>query len=126
MSARLPVDPLVRSRARVIAAHGRMLRVRNAEGHEQMARPSARAGQAVCGDEVECEYDALHQELRVVALVPRSTALYRSNARGKSEPVAANLSLLAIVVAPLPVPDFFIVDRYLAAALCAGIAACVL
>jgi ribosome biogenesis GTPase len=126
MSARLPADPLVRSRARVIAAHGRMLRVRNAEGHEQMARPSARAGQAVCGDEVDCEYDARHEELRVVALVPRSSALYRSNARGRGELIAANLSLLSIVVASLPVPDFFIVDRYLSAAQCAGIRAAVL
>ena len=66
-------------------------------------RSSARAGQAVCGDEVDCEYDALHQELRVVALAPRSSSLYRSNARGKSEPVAANLSLLAIVVAPIAI-----------------------
>ena len=37
---------------------------------------------AVCGDEVDCEYDAHHQELRVVALAPRSSALYRSNSRG--------------------------------------------
>jgi ribosome biogenesis GTPase len=125
MSASFPQGQPIR-RARVIAAHGRHLSVQTAEGEQLMVRPSARTGQAVCGDEVECEYDALHQELRVVALSPRSSALYRSNARGKSEPVAANLSLLAIVVAPLPVPDFFIVDRYLAAAQCAGIAACVL
>jgi ribosome biogenesis GTPase len=126
MSASFPQGQSIRRRARVIAAHGRQLRVQTAEGEQIMVRSSARAGQAVCGDEVDCEYDALHQELRVVALAPRSSSLYRSNARGKSEPVAANLSLLAIVVAPLPVPDFFIVDRYLAAAQCAGIAASVL
>lgn len=103
-----------------------MLSVQTVDGEQLMARPLARAGQAVCGDEVECEFDTLHQELRVVALSPRSSALYRSNARGQAEPVAANLTKLAIVVAPLPQPDFFIVDRYLAAAQCAGIPAVVL
>ena len=68
-------------------------------------------------------YDARHQELRVVALAPRSSALYRSNARGSSELVAANLSLLPSWSRRCRVPDFFIVDRYLAAARCAGIAA---
>jgi ribosome biogenesis GTPase len=126
MSVRLPADQPQHRRARVIAAHGRLLRVRSADGHEQMARPSNRAGQAVCGDEVECEYDARHEELRVVTLAPRSSALYRSNARGRGELIAANLSLLSIVVAPVPVPDFFIVDRYLSAAQCAGIRAAVL
>jgi ribosome biogenesis GTPase len=126
MSARFPADEPDRRHARVIATHGRLLRVRTADGCEQLARPSARAGQAVCGDEVECEYDARHEELRVVGLAPRSSALYRSNARGRGELIAANLSLLSIVVAPLPVPDFFIVDRYLAAARAAGIDAQVL
>ena len=52
---------------------------------------------------------------------PRAGALYRSNAHGSGELIAANLSLLLVVVAPLPAPDFYIVDRYLAAAQCAGI-----
>ncbi len=126
MSARFPAGEPERRHARVIAAHGRLLRVRTADGREWLARPSARAGQAVCGDEVDCDYDARHEELRVVAVAPRTSALYRSNARGRGELIAANLSLLSIVVAPVPVPDFFIVDRYLAAARCAGIGALVL
>jgi len=74
---------------------------------------------------VQCQLDARHDELRIVALEPRTGALYRSNARGQGELIAANLSLLLIVVAALPAPDFFIVDRYLAAAQCAGIRAAV-
>src|SRR4029077_6301885 len=35
----------------------------------------------------------------------------------------ANLTQLLVVLAPLPVPDFFVVDRYLAAATDAGVAA---
>jgi len=59
-------------------------------------------------------------------VTPRRTALYRSNARGRSELVAANLSLLVVVVAPSPAPDLFLVDRYLAAADCAGMGALLL
>jgi ribosome biogenesis GTPase len=112
--------------ARVIAAHGRTLRVCTATGDEWLARAPGRDTQVVCGDEVECEHDTRHSELRIVAIAPRRGALYRSNARGQGELIAANLTLLAVVAAPLPAPDFFIVDRYLAAAQCAGIQAAVL
>ncbi len=113
-------------RARVIAAHGRLLRVRTDAGEEAMARPPGRDSQIVCGDFVQCVFDSRHEELRIVALAPRSGALYRSNARGNGELIAANLTLLLVVVAPRPAPDFYIVDRYLAAAQCAGISAAVL
>jgi ribosome biogenesis GTPase len=111
--------------ARVIIAHGRRLHVRSDDGSESVARAARRDLQVVCGDRVYCAHDARHDELHVVALAPRAGALYRSNARGGSELIAANLSLLVAVVAALPVPDFFVVDRYLCAAQSAGIAACV-
>jgi ribosome biogenesis GTPase len=41
--------------------------------------------------------------------------------RGESEPVVANITRLVVVVAPVPRPDFFVVDRYLCAATAAGI-----
>jgi ribosome biogenesis GTPase len=56
-------------------------------------------------------------------VLPRRTALYRSNARGRVEPVLANLTRLLVVIAPVPPPDPFVADRYLAAAESAGIAA---
>ncbi len=59
----------------------------------------------------------------MVEVLPRRTALYRSNARGGVEPVLANLTLLLVVIAPVPPPDPFVADRYLAAAESAGIAA---
>jgi ribosome biogenesis GTPase / thiamine phosphate phosphatase len=61
--------------------------------------------------------------VHVIEVLPRRTALYRSNARGGAEPVLANLSRLLIVIAPVPPPDPFVADRYLAAAESAGIAA---
>ncbi len=111
--------------ARVTVTHRRLLHVRTEDGREAVARPARRELSIVCGDFVRCELDARHGELNVVAVEPRKSALYRTNARGGSELIAANLSLLLVVVAPLPRPDFFVVDRYLCAAQCGGLAAAV-
>ena len=73
-------------------------------------------------DEVLCEADAAHGEVNVVEGRTRRTALYRSNVRGVAEPVVANVSRLFVVLAPKPAPDFFVIDRYLAAATSASIA----
>ncbi len=101
---------------RVIATFGRHLLVRDADGGEVRARPFGRALTVVCGDEVRCRLDARHDEVHVVEVLPRRTALYRADARGGAEPVVANLTRLLVVLAPLPAPDLFVVDRYLAAA----------
>ena len=102
--------------ALVIATFGRHLLVREASGTELKARPFGRGLIVVCGDNVRCRPDPRHGEVHVVEVLARRTALYRSNQRGRTEPVLANLSRLLVVLAPLPVPDLFIVDRYLAAA----------
>jgi ribosome biogenesis GTPase / thiamine phosphate phosphatase len=109
--------------ARVIATFGRHLTVRDASGRQLPARPFGRSLGAVCGDEVRCRSDARHDELHVVEVLPRRTALYRANLRGGSEAVVANLSHLLVVLAPLPAPDLFVVDRYLSAAASGRIAA---
>lgn len=90
--------------------------VRDAAGRRLPARPFGRSLAVVCGDEVLCRPDPLHDELHVVEMLPRRSALYRANLRGRTEPVVANLTRLLVVLAPLPVPDLFVVDRYLAAA----------
>ena len=108
---------------RVIATFGRHLLVRGADGRELRARPFGRELTVVCGDDVRCRVDARHDEVHVVAVLPRRTALYRATVRGGAEPVVANLTRLLVVLAPLPAPDLFIVDRYLAAAAAGGLAA---
>jgi ribosome biogenesis GTPase / thiamine phosphate phosphatase len=107
--------------ARVIAVFGRNLLVRDAAGRELEARTFGKRLTVVCGDEVRCEPDARHGEIHVVEGLPRRSALYRSNARGGSEPIVANLSQLLIVLAPRPAPDLFVVDRYIAAAESGGV-----
>lgn len=120
--------------ALVTAAFGRHLLVRNLAGEELKARPFGRGLSVVCGDRVRCRTGGgspPHEaqpggETHVLEVLPRSSCLYRSNARGGPEPVVANLSLLMIVIAPNPAPDLFVVDRYLSAALSAGIPATLL
>lgn len=108
--------------AQVIAAFGRQVRVRSVDGEVHAARPFGRRLGIVCGDRVRCTRDERHGAVHVVEVLQRASALYRSNARGGSELVVANLDLLAIVVASRPEPDFFVADRYVAAAESAGIA----
>jgi ribosome biogenesis GTPase len=108
--------------ARVTATFGRHLLVRDATGKELEARPFGRGLNVVCGDNVRCRPDPHHDEIHVVEIIQRRTALYRSNVRGATEPVIANLSRLMVVLAPVPVPDLFVVDRYLSAAESGGIA----
>jgi ribosome biogenesis GTPase / thiamine phosphate phosphatase len=108
--------------ARVTATFGRHLLVRDETGKELEARPFGRGLNVVCGDNVRCRPDPHHDEIHVVEIIQRRTALYRSNVRGATEPVIANLSRLMVVLAPVPVPDLFVVDRYLSAAESGGIA----
>lgn len=108
----------------VIAAFGRQVIVRGGpegERGELRARPSGRRLAVVCGDRVRCEVDRVHNEVLVVEVLPRRTLLARSSVRGDSEPIVSNITQLVVVIAPVPQPDFFIVDRYLCAATSAGV-----
>lgn len=114
-----------RQPAQVLVAHGAHARVRLDDGTEVQARAMGRKLQFVCGDRVLCARDA-HAQWQLCEVLPRRTALHRANRRGHAELVAANLSLLVVVVAPRPAPDLFLADRYLAAGASAGIATLVL
>src|SRR3569832_1186752 len=103
-------------KALVIATFGRHLLVRDVVVCVLKARPFGRNLVIVAGDSVLCEDDPRTNETHVLELRPRRNALYRSNLRGGSEPVVANLSQLLVVLAPNPRPDLFVLDRYLAAA----------
>ena len=106
---------------RVIATFGRRMIVRAAAGNELQARAFGRDLAAVCGDEVRYRIDPHHDEVHVIEVLPRHNALWRARPRGGAEPLVANLTRLLVVLAPLPVPDLFVVDRYLAAATAAGL-----
>lgn len=107
--------------AEVIATYGRHLLLRDAAGDLQKARPLGRHIEIVCGDQVQ--YERQGTELLVTGTLPRKSFLRRSTLRGRSEPLAANLTQIAVVLAPVPMPDLFMLDRYLCAAECAGLRA---
>lgn len=116
---------MVAFEAEIIATYGRHVRVRDEHGVVHEARPFGRRLELACGDRVKCEHDTRHDTVSVTDHLPRTTALYRSNLRGDAEIVVANLTHLLVTIAPLPEPDYFVVDRYLAAAASAGIASIV-
>lgn len=116
----------LRQSALVLVSHGASARVRLEDGAEVLVVPSRRGLACVCGDEVICTNDGRHAQWRLSEIKPRRSALHRSNSRGRAELVAANVTLLVVVVAPRPAPDLFVVDRYLAAAASAGIASLLL
>jgi ribosome biogenesis GTPase len=105
--------------AEVIATYGRHLLLRDLQGGIRMARPQRRHLEIACGDRVECIEAGT--ETLVTGVRPRDTLLRRSSLRARSEMLAANLTQLAVVLAPLPEPDLFMVDRFLCAAECAGL-----
>jgi ribosome biogenesis GTPase len=112
--------------ARVAIAHGARLTLMLDDGSLQPARPAGRGVDLVCGDLVTCEFDAVHREWRALRALPRNSEVFRSNAQGRDERVAANVTQLIIVIAAVPATDWFLVDRYLSAAACAPASALLL
>jgi len=111
---------------RVVASHGRDALVEDAAGNRIRCRLQGRRLAVVCGDRVHWQPALTEGGGGIVTgLLPRSTELSRINLRGEREPVAANLTQLVAVVAPVPAPDFGLCDRYLAAAEWAGLKACI-
>lgn len=70
----------------------------------------------VCGDRITWSNRPTHDGASVESIEPRRNLIERIDLRGRPEPVAANIDRLAIVVAPEPVADWFLVDRYWAGA----------
>jgi ribosome biogenesis GTPase len=70
----------------------------------------------VCGDRVTWQHLPSADGPSIASVAPRRNLIERIDARGRAEPVAANIDRLAIVVAPEPAPDWFLVDRYWAGA----------
>jgi ribosome biogenesis GTPase / thiamine phosphate phosphatase len=70
----------------------------------------------VCGDRIAWIYEPANDGASVESIEPRRNLIERIDLRGRAEPVAANIDRLAIVVAPEPAADWFLVDRYWAGA----------
>jgi ribosome biogenesis GTPase len=110
---------------RVVASFGRTVQVEDAGGQLVDCSVFGRRLEIVCADRVRFERGDPATSGIVHERLPRDTVVSRVNARGEAETLAANATQLVIVLADPPLPDFYLVDRYLAAADAARIPAVV-
>lgn len=116
----------VRREGNVVSSHGRDAVIEDAARRRIRCRLHGRRLSVVCGDRVRwIEVHSEGAEGLITEVEPRATELARLNLRDKAEVIAANLTQLVAVIAPLPTPDLGLCDRYLAAAQWAGLKACV-
>lgn len=104
----------------VLASYGRGVLVQSgvtAQGETTLrCSLKGRKQRIVCGDRVSWTYETANDRASVESIEPRRNLIERIDARGRPEPVAANIDRLAIVAAPEPAADWFLVDRYWAGA----------
>jgi ribosome biogenesis GTPase / thiamine phosphate phosphatase len=114
--------------ARVVESFGRRVIVEAATGDRLPAELFGKRLNCVCGDDVSIRRPSQSSGdvTKVMRVAPRRTLFARTDSRGRTEPLAANIALLAVIVAPEPDPDPYIADRYLAGAALAGVAAAVI
>ena len=106
----------------VLASYGRGVLVQSGAENLHCAL-KGRKQRIVCGDRVRFGYGRSADEPTVEQIEPRRNLIERIDARGRAEPVAANIDRLNIVAASEPAPDWFLVDRYWAGAQIKDIAA---
>jgi ribosome biogenesis GTPase len=109
---------------RVVVRHGAHLAVEDDAGTLHHCVTRANIGHPVCGDRVVWQPTGDGGGV-VTALGPRDNVLSRPDFSGRAKPLAANLTLMAVVVAPLPPPSGFLLDQYLVAAELMGVRALV-
>ncbi|WP_295880804.1 ribosome small subunit-dependent GTPase A [uncultured Thiohalocapsa sp.] len=109
---------------RVVVRHGAHLGVEDEVGELHHCVARRHLGHPVCGDLVVWAPTEPGRGV-VTALCPRDNVLSRPDYGGRDKPLAANLSLLAVVVAPQPPPSGFLLDQYLVAAELMGVRALV-
>ena len=112
--------------ALVSATFSQRMRLRLTDGTEVTGRLKGKNIRPVCGDQVQARPLANEPEWLITAISPRKNELTRPDMRGRIEVLAANITLVAVVTADTPAADWFIVDRYLAAAELIDVAALVI
>lgn len=107
--------------ATVIATYSRRMGLRLANGDEVNARIKGKRIKPVCGDEVSAEPIENETDWLITSINERRNELTRPNMRGQVEVLAANVDTLVVVASVAPLPDWYIVDRYLCAAELMGV-----
>jgi ribosome biogenesis GTPase / thiamine phosphate phosphatase len=102
--------------ATVIATFSRRMHIAFPDGSDGFARIKGKTITPVCGDIVRVDTLPGESDWLISGIEKRRNALSRPSRRGAPEVLAANVDVLVAVAAASPVPDWFIVDRYLCAA----------
>lgn len=110
---------------RVVEAYGRRAIVECADGERVSSEVFGKRLAVVCGDRVRISFAQAQDVPRIVERLPRKALFSRTDSQGRSEELAANLSLLAVLIASEPEVDPYVADRYLAGAAYAGVDSCV-
>ena len=105
----------------VVESYGRRVAVARPGSHTVRCKLRRRDLDVVAGDMVRIAVAPGDDEWSVLERLPRRNVLSRSDSRGRTESLAANLDQVGIVVAPAPACDPFVVDRYVAGVRQAGI-----
>ena len=98
----------------VVAAHGRHYLIELADGSTLPCFPRGKKSELACGDRVQFERSGEAQGV-INTILPRSSLLYRSN-EFRQKLIAANVTLVVIVVATEPSFSDELVTRCLIAA----------
>ena len=98
----------------VVAAHGRHYLIELADGSTLPCFPRGKKSELACGDRVQLERSGEAQGV-INTILPRSSLLYRSN-EFRQKLIAANVTLVVIVVATEPSFSDELVTRCLVAA----------
>jgi ribosome biogenesis GTPase len=106
----------------VVDSHGRRAVVRLDDGSKLPTEVFGKRMSVVCGDLVTVRPARGGDVARIVSVRPRRTLLARTDSRGRTEELAANVDLMVVLIAAQPETDLFVVDRYLAGAAYASIA----
>lgn len=110
----------LRRQGRVVGAYRSVCVVESPDGTLSRAVTRRRTGRVVCGDTVELTQTSPGESV-IERILPRRNLLERTNYRGQTRPLAANLDLMLVVIAPEPAPDVHLLDAYLVLAAHLGI-----
>jgi len=98
----------------VICNFGEQIEVQTANGHRYRCYQRSNLPNLVSGDRVIFS-PADDDGGVIVAQEPRNTVFSRSGAGGLAKPIAANVDLVIVAIAPAPEPFMNLIDRYLVA-----------
>ena len=108
----------------VITSYNRKVLIEDVDGIQSICFLRSQITPLVAGDRVQSQQDVSGQGI-VVHLHPRTSVLGRPDKRGHYKVIAANITKLLIVIAPLPEVSWVLLDRYLIMAEHLKIPACI-